>query len=101
MLYPAELWALAAPRCAAVWRAQTACFLLYKAAAMANSLQISAASCPSDAQLIQCLRRTLDQSYSRMVTIAAREWDRRCRGKDPADACVRVRVSGRRLLGPR
>jgi hypothetical protein len=69
---------------------------------MTDSLQIpSAGACPTDAQLINSLRRTLDESYSRMVSMAAREWERRCRGKDPADACVRVRVSGRRILGPR
>jgi hypothetical protein len=68
---------------------------------MTDFLQISSAASATDAQLINGLRRTLDQSYSRMVSMAAREWERRCRGNDPADACVRVRVSGRRILGPR
>jgi hypothetical protein len=67
---------------------------------MTPSLQPSPGARPTDAQLISSFRRTLDENYSRMISMAAREWERRCRGKDPADACVRVRVSGRRLLGP-
>ncbi len=52
----------------------------------------------TDAQMFSALRKTLDHSYARIVATAAREWERRSRGPDPSDACVRVRISSQRAM---
>ena len=52
----------------------------------------------SNQQMICALQSTLDATYERVFASAAAEWDRRFRGKDPADACVTVRVSSVRTL---
>jgi hypothetical protein len=38
------------------------------------------------------LRRALDKSYAQLREKALAEWQRRCAGRDPSDACVRVRI---------
>ena len=40
----------------------------------------------------QSLRRVLDKSYAQLRERAQAEWQRRCAGRDPSDACVRVRI---------
>jgi hypothetical protein len=41
---------------------------------------------------VQSLRRALDKSYAQLRERAQAEWQRRCAGRDPSDACVRVRI---------
>ncbi|HEY3663319.1 MAG TPA: hypothetical protein VGL24_09235 [Chthoniobacterales bacterium] len=40
----------------------------------------------------QGLQRALDQSYAKLRTRAMAEWQRYHTGRDPSDACVRVRI---------
>ncbi len=46
-------------------------------------------------ELAATLRGKLDRKYARIFGAVANEWDRRFAGKDPSDACVSVRISGR------
>ena len=41
---------------------------------------------------VQDLQRALDKSYTQLRERAQAEWRRRCAGRDPSDACVRVRI---------
>jgi hypothetical protein len=41
---------------------------------------------------VQGLRRALDKSYAQLRERAQAEWQRRYAGRDPSDACVRVRI---------
>jgi len=41
---------------------------------------------------IQGLQRALDKSYAQLRERAEAEWQRRCAGRDPSDACVCVRI---------
>jgi hypothetical protein len=41
---------------------------------------------------IESLRRALDKSYTQLREKARAEWQRRCVGRDPSDACVHVRI---------
>jgi hypothetical protein len=41
---------------------------------------------------VQGLRRALDQSYAQLRERAQAEWQRHYAGRDPSDACVRVRI---------
>jgi hypothetical protein len=45
---------------------------------------------------VQSLRRALDKSYAKLRERAEAEWQRRCAGRDPSDACVRVRIGQNR-----
>ena len=38
------------------------------------------------------LREVLDQSYAQLRERARMEWQSRCAGTDPSDACVHVRI---------
>jgi len=44
------------------------------------------------AEILACFRHALDQSYRRLFDAARSDWERLF-GKDPADACVTVRVT--------
>jgi len=44
-------------------------------------------------RLISGLRQALDLNYGRVLATASAQWDRNFAGKDPSDACVRVRIS--------
>ena len=44
-------------------------------------------------EVIVALHKALDQDYTQLREGAARVWERRFAGNDPADACVSVRVS--------
>jgi len=41
---------------------------------------------------VQGLQRALDKSYAQLRERAHVEWQRRCAGQDPSDACVCVRI---------
>jgi hypothetical protein len=41
---------------------------------------------------VRSLQRALDQSYAHLRERAQAEWQRRCAGRDPSDACVRIRI---------
>ena len=41
---------------------------------------------------VQGLQRALDKSYAQLRERAQAEWQRRCAGRDPSDACVCVRI---------
>ena len=41
---------------------------------------------------VQGLQWALDKSYAQLRERAQAEWQRRCAGRDPSDACVRVRI---------
>ena len=41
---------------------------------------------------VQGLQRALDKSYTLLRERAQAEWQRRCAGRDPSDACVCVRI---------
>lgn len=43
------------------------------------------------------LERAIDLSYQRLVGTARAEWERRFPGKDPSDACVKVRIGAAEL----
>ena len=45
------------------------------------------------AEILAHFRHALDQSYRRLCEAARSDWERLF-GKDPADACVTVRVAG-------
>ena len=44
-------------------------------------------------EVVAELRHALDLQYRRLCEAARADWERLFRGKDPADACVRVRVA--------
>jgi len=44
------------------------------------------------AREVQGLQRALDKSYAQLRERAQAEWQRRCAGRDPSDACVCVRI---------
>ncbi|HYS95267.1 MAG TPA: hypothetical protein VEL08_01965 [Chthoniobacterales bacterium] len=44
-------------------------------------------------EIVAELRHALDLQYRRLCEAARADWERLFRGKDPADACVRVRVA--------
>ena len=37
--------------------------------------------------------RAIEKKYGRLLCAARKEWERRFAGRDPADACVSVRIS--------
>ena len=41
---------------------------------------------------VQGLQRALDKSYAQLRERAQAEWQGRCAGRDPSDACVCVRI---------
>ena len=41
---------------------------------------------------VQGLQWALDKSYAQLRERAQAEWQRRCAGRDPSDACVCVRI---------
>jgi len=41
---------------------------------------------------VEGLQRALDKSYAQLRERAQAEWQRRCAGRDPSDACVCVRI---------
>jgi hypothetical protein len=41
---------------------------------------------------VQGLQWALDKSYAQLRERAQVEWQRRCAGRDPSDACVCVRI---------
>ena len=41
---------------------------------------------------VQGLQWALDKSYAQLRERARAEWQRRCGGRDPSDACVCVRI---------
>ena len=43
-------------------------------------------------QLTDGLRKALDRNFERLISAARAEWERNYAGKDPADACVSVRI---------
>ena len=45
-------------------------------------------------QLAADLRRSLNANYGRIFGQAGAQWERRFAGREPSDACVRVRISG-------
>jgi hypothetical protein len=44
-------------------------------------------------RLIAGLRHALDVNYARVLDAARDQWERCFEGKDPSDACVRVRIT--------
>jgi hypothetical protein len=51
-----------------------------------------------EAEMLKCetiegLQRAIDYSYRRLIESARREWELNFAGKDPSDACVRIRVT--------
>ena len=44
---------------------------------------------------VQKLKEALDRSYTQLRERARTQWQQRCAGGDPSDACVHVRI-GRR-----
>jgi hypothetical protein len=44
-------------------------------------------------EMIEGLQRAIDCNYRRLIESARREWELRFAGKDPSDACARVRVT--------
>jgi hypothetical protein len=44
---------------------------------------------------VQKLQEVLDKSYAQMRERACMEWQDRCAGGDPSDACVQVRIGCR------
>ena len=44
-------------------------------------------------RLIAGLRQALDVNYARVLASAQLRWERHFAGKDPSDACVRVRIT--------
>jgi hypothetical protein len=52
------------------------------------------------AEILAGFRHALDQSYRRLCDTARSDWERLF-GKDPADACVTVRVAGTELTAIR
>jgi hypothetical protein len=44
---------------------------------------------------VQKLQELLDKSYAQMRERACMEWQDRCAGSDPSDACVQVRIGCR------
>ena len=51
-------------------------------------------------RLITGLRHALDMNYARVLASARTQWERNFEGKDPSDACVRVRItSGKPTAG--
>jgi hypothetical protein len=63
---------------------------------MGSSLTIRNSSGADDRELVAAVGRSLDRAYGRFVQTARKEWERRFGGFDPADACVRVRITGAR-----
>jgi hypothetical protein len=49
-------------------------------------------------ELAQSLFRATEKTYGAFINVARKHWERRFAGKDPADACVSVRVSGDQAL---
>lgn len=47
----------------------------------------------TDQQLLEDLAESLQQSHSRLVTMARSAWQTRFAGPEPSDACVSVRIS--------
>jgi len=45
-------------------------------------------------EIAATLRVALDRKYDRVFRAAQPEWERKFAGKDPSNACVRVRISG-------
>ena len=41
---------------------------------------------------VEELREALDKSYAQLRERAGQEWDRRCAGTEPSDACVHVHI---------
>ena len=60
---------------------------------MKNNLQTCARI--SSSQLADGLRRNLQNKYGNILGRAGKHWDRKFAGKEPSDACVRVRISGK------
>jgi hypothetical protein len=46
-------------------------------------------------KVAQAMLRAVERNYGRLIAEARKEWERRCAGRDPSDACVTVRVNGR------
>ena len=44
-------------------------------------------------ELIEGLQRAIDQNYRRLLEAAKAQWELRFAGKDPRDACARIRVT--------
>jgi hypothetical protein len=38
--------------------------------------------------------QAIEKMYGALISAARKEWERRFTGRDPADACVNVRISG-------
>jgi hypothetical protein len=55
----------------------------------------------SNAELVGALRKSLDNKYGQVLRAAHGQWERSFAGKDPSDACVTVRISGRSLPASR
>ncbi len=68
---------------------------------MNSHLQPCPFSHSQDADLTAPLRKALDQKYGQVIDAARKHWERNLGGKDPSDACVRVRISGNTLASPR
>jgi hypothetical protein len=45
-------------------------------------------------KLAQAMLSAVERNYGRLICEARKEWQRRCLGFDPSDACVTVRING-------
>jgi hypothetical protein len=48
-------------------------------------------------EILAGLRHALDFRYRRLCEVARADWERLFPGKDPADACVSVKVGGKQI----